>query len=136
MFNRTLNFPKIYLHLHRYYHKGARVSPSTAYKSSPSNAKVITFPTHHYLFFAMTTPLPIHCSNCRIKQLDCNATSHIKGSCIHYYANGLECLFPSPTIPHHGLLSNGNNPFQRNCLPCTQRHQKCMFDNNYPSPCK
>ena len=32
VFNHTLNFQKIYLHLHRYLHKGAPISPFTAYK--------------------------------------------------------------------------------------------------------
>ena len=30
VFNHTLNFQKIYLHLHRYSHKGAPISPFTA----------------------------------------------------------------------------------------------------------
>jgi hypothetical protein len=32
VFNHTLNFQKIYLHLHRYSHKGSPISPFTAYK--------------------------------------------------------------------------------------------------------
>ena len=34
VFNHTLNFQKIYLQLHRYSHKGAPISPFTAYKVS------------------------------------------------------------------------------------------------------
>ena len=84
----------------------------------------------------MMTPLPTPCSNCHINQLRCNTTSHVKGSCVQCYVNGLECLFPPPTIPHQGVLSNGNSPFQRNCVPCSQRHRKCIFDNNHSSQCQ
>ena len=97
---------------------------------------VITFPTCHISISAMTIPLPIPCSNCHINQLRCNTTSHVKGSCVQCYVNGLECLFPPPTIPHQGVLSNGNSPFQRNCVPCSQRHRKCIFDNNHSSQCQ
>jgi hypothetical protein len=35
--DRTLNIPKIHLHLHRYQHKGAPISPSTAYKGAETH---------------------------------------------------------------------------------------------------
>ncbi len=41
--NLTLNFPKIHLHLYRYQHKGAPISPFTAYKSAETQCICITW---------------------------------------------------------------------------------------------
>jgi hypothetical protein len=61
--------------------------------SHNSMANNQNFP-HTISILAMATPLPIHCSNCCIKQLDCNVSSHIKGACNACHVNGLECLSP------------------------------------------
>ncbi len=58
-----------------------------------STANNQNFP-HTISISAMATPLPIYCSNCRIKQLDCNVSSHLKGACNACHVNGLECLSP------------------------------------------
>ena len=47
---------------------------------------------------AMTPPLPIHCYNCRICKLDCNAALNVKGLCIQCHVDGVECLPPPPLI--------------------------------------
>ncbi len=54
---------------------------------------------------AMATPLLIHCSDCCIKQLDCNVSSHIKRACNACHVNGLECLSPPLTNLLHGPLT-------------------------------
>ncbi len=69
-----------------------------------STANDQNFP-HTISILAMATPLPIDCSNCCIKQLDCNISSHIKGACNACHVNGLECLSPPPTNLLHGLLT-------------------------------
>ena len=83
------------------------------------------------------TPLPIRCTNCRDKQLMCEAHPHTKGSCYHCIVNGLPCLFPFNTILRHGSPRTTNAfRFQRNCVHCTRSHQKCVFDTNSPLQCK
>ncbi len=54
----------------------AFVARSVPYNPTPKRQH---FP-HTISISAMATPLPIPCSNCRIKKLDCNVSSHIKGS--------------------------------------------------------
>ncbi len=100
-----------------------------------STANDQNFP-HTISISAMATPLPIHCSNCCIKELDCNVSSHIKGACSACHVNGLECLSPPPTNLLHGPLTTTVSPLQRNCVQCTLSHQKCIFEANHPSQCK
>jgi len=81
------------------------------------------------------TPLPIPCTNCHDKQLTCKAHPHTKGSCYHCIVKGLPCLFPPNTILRHG--SPDAFCFRRNCVHCTQSHQKCIFnDTDSPLQCK
>ncbi len=56
----------------------------------------------HTVSAILGTPLPIRCTNCRDKQLMCEAHPHTKGSCYHCIVNGLPCLFPPKTILRHG----------------------------------
>ena len=91
---------------------------------------------HTISILAMATPLLIHFSNCRIKQLNCNVSSHIKGSCNACHVNSSEYLSPPPTNLLHGLLTIAVSPFQKNCVQCTISHQKCIFNVDNPSICK
>ena len=91
----------------------------------------------HTVLAMLGTPLPIRCTNCRDKQLMCEAHPHTKGSCYHCIVNGLPCLFPPNTILRHGSPRMTNAfCFQRNCVHCTQSHQKCVFDTDSPLQCK
>ena len=88
------------------------------------------------------TPLPICCTHCHDKQLKCEAHPHTKGSCYHCIIHGLQCLFPPPIsiLVGHEHASRPRMtallPFQRNCVHCTQSHQRCVFDADSPSQCK
>ncbi len=65
-----------------------------SHRSSPSNANGYNFPTHHYLYFGDDHPVLNSVLSCCNKQLDCNAASHVKGSCMHCNVAGLQCLSP------------------------------------------
>jgi hypothetical protein len=83
------------------------------------------------------TSLPIRYTNCQDKQLMCKAHPHTKGSCYHCIINGLPCFFLPKTILRHGSTRMNNAfRFQRNCVHCTQSHQKCLFDTDSSLQCK
>jgi hypothetical protein len=91
----------------------------------------------HTVSAMLGTPLPIHCTNCRDKQLMCEAHPHTKGLCYHCIVNGLPCLLPPNTILRHGSPRMTNAfRFQRNCVHCTRSHQKFVFDTDSPLQCK
>jgi hypothetical protein len=51
--------------------------------------------------------------------------------------NGLQCLFPPITILGHASPRTTDvSLFQRNCVHCTQSHQRCVFHTDSPTQCK
>ena len=102
---------------------------------SPTNPMIITMSP--LSVSAMGAPLPICCNNCDDKELKCKAHPHTKGSCYHCIVNGLQCLFPPITFLGHASPGTTNvSLFQRNCVHCTQSHQRCVFDTDSPTQCK
>ncbi len=102
---------------------------------SPTNPMIITMSP--LSVSAMGAPLPICCNNCDDKELKCKAHPHTKGSCYHCIVNGLQCLFPPITFLGHASPGTTNvSLFQRNCVHCTQSHQRCVFDTDSPLQCK
>ena len=94
-----------------------------------SNLTVLFFP--HIISFLAMTPLPVQCSNCRFLNVNCNASSHVKGSCTQCHVDGVECLSPPPEILLHGPSSHhGRLIFQKNCVLCSLAHRRCLFDVN------
>ena len=84
-----------------------------------------------------SSSLTIRCTNCCNKQLTCEAHPHTKGSCYHCIVNGMQCLFPPITmLGHASPRTTDVSLFQRNCIHCTQSHQRCVGDTDSPSQCK
>ena len=103
--------------------------------SSTNPTVIITSPSH--CFGDGWTPLPIRCTNCHEKQLKCEVHRHMKGSCYNCIVNGLQCLFP-PTVTtwHASPQTTDVSLFQRNCVHCMRRHQKCVFEATFPLHCQ
>ncbi len=102
---------------------------------SPQNQRSSQLPPLTVL--AMGSPLPIRCTNCNDKQLKGEVHPHTKGSCYHCITNGLQCLFPPITILGHASPRTTDvSLLQRNCVHCTQSHQRCVFDTDSPTQCK
>ena len=85
----------------------------------------------------MDFPFPVSCINCNDKQLECKASSHLKGSCHHCFINGIECYFPVAAVAASATASHGVGVylFQRNCFHCTKSHRQCRPSNHCHSPC-
>ena len=86
----------------------------------------------------MDFPFPVNCINCNNKQLECKASSQLKGSCHHCLLNGFECFFPAvAAVAASATVSAGVGVFQiqRNCFHCTQSHQQCHSSNRCQSQC-
>jgi hypothetical protein len=85
----------------------------------------------------MGSPLPICCTNYDDKQLKCEVHPHTKGSCYHCISSGLQSLFPPITILEHASPRTADvSLFQRNCVHCTQSHQRCVFNTDSLTQCK
>jgi hypothetical protein len=90
----------------------------------------------------MDFPFPVNCVNCNDKQLECTASSQLKGSCHHCLLNSVECFFPAEAVLAASVAASvmvstgvGVYPFQRICFHCTQGHQQCQSDNCCQSKC-
>jgi len=86
----------------------------------------------------MDFPFPVNCINCNDKQLECNASSQLKGSCHHCLINSVECFFPAAAaVAASATVSAGVGvyPIQRNCFHCTQSHRQCQSNNRCQSQC-
>ena len=100
--------------------------------------KVTNSPKHYYLYFSDDHPTPhSQYSVCSAAINNSIATLHptSKGHAFNAMST-IWKVFPPPTFLHYCPFSIAPYLFQKNCIQCTIRHRKCIFDANNQSSCK